>query len=125
MNEVPNPSSTYARAKNSLVPRGNRHNKTESKTTVSLYLDKNLVVRAKNRHLNLSRITEQALSSIQDYLGTQNSEISSEFLSTGCFQKESVVVPRAGFEPTTNGDITRKSPFFLFQNDDLENIQLL
>ena len=51
-----------------LGPRVKYHNKTESKTTISLYLDKNLVQQAKNHSLNLSKITEQALSSILDYV---------------------------------------------------------
>ena len=90
--------------KNIEVPRGKHHNKTETKTTVSLYLSKNLVEKARNHRLNLSRITEQALSSILDYLETQNSEYASNdgsaFLSRGSFLKESRV-PRAGFEPAT------------------------
>ncbi len=98
-NEVlSNRSSTW---RSSIVPRGKCHNKTETKTTVSLYLDMKIVERARNRKLNLSRVTEQALSSILDYLDTQNQQTSSEFLSTGSFLKESVVVPRAGFEPAT------------------------
>jgi post-segregation antitoxin (ccd killing protein) len=43
----------------------------ETKTTTSLYADKNLVQQAKNPSLNLSRITEQALSSILDSMQTQ------------------------------------------------------
>lgn len=45
-----------------------RANRTEFKTTVSLYLERNLVEKTRNHRLNLSRITEQALSSIPDYL---------------------------------------------------------
>ena len=85
MNEVSNPSSTWKRG---LVPRGNCHNKTESKTTVSVYLDKNLVQIAKNRSLNLSRIMEQALSSILDYVESQNIKTGSEFLTEGSFSKK-------------------------------------
>ena len=98
MNEVSDQDSTW---KNTVVPRGNCHNKTESKTTVSLYLSRNLVERAKNHRLNLSKITEQALSSILDYLETQNPQTSSDFLGEASFQKEGSVVPRAGFEPAT------------------------
>ena len=54
------------------VPRGKHHNKTATKTTVSLYLNRNLVEQARKHRLNISRITEQALSSILDYLQTQN-----------------------------------------------------
>jgi post-segregation antitoxin (ccd killing protein) len=96
-----NENSTW---KSSPVPRGNCHNKTETKTTVSLYLNRILVERARKHRLNLSRITEQALTSILDYLETQNlqtsSSASSDFLSPGSFLKESGV-PRAGFEPAT------------------------
>lgn len=97
----------------SIVPRGNCHNKTETKTTISVYLDKNLVDLAKNRGLNLSRVTEQALSSILDYMQVQNIQSSSDFsLSTGSLfpKRESVVVPRAGFEPATTRSSAERSP---------------
>jgi post-segregation antitoxin (ccd killing protein) len=78
----------------------NYHNKTRNKTIVSLYLSRKLVEKARNQSLNLSRVTEQALSSILDYMESQNiklaSETSSAFLSSGSFLKESDV-PRAGF----------------------------
>jgi len=61
-------TSTWKKVK---VPRGKHHNKTATKTTVSLYLNRNLVKRARNRRLNLSRVTEKALSSILDYLEPQ------------------------------------------------------
>jgi hypothetical protein len=97
-------SETRSTWKSQKVPRGKHHNKTDTKTTVSLYLDKSLVEMAKMRGLNLSRVTEQALSSILDYIETQNINSSprrsSVFLSSGSFLKESDV-PRAGFEPAT------------------------
>ena len=65
--------------KHDKVPRGKYHNKTEEKTTVSLYLNRKLVEKARNHRLNLSRITEQALSSILDYLETQKSDKSSYY----------------------------------------------
>ena len=68
--------------KNTQVPRGKHHNKTATKTTVSLYLNKNLVERARNRRLNLSRVAEQALSSILDYLEPQNQYESSKLSYT-------------------------------------------
>ncbi len=105
MNEL-NESSTW---KKSRTPRGKCHNKTESKTTVSLYVNKILVEKARIHRLNLSRITVQALSSILDYLQTQNPQTSSNFLSTGSFLKESVV-PRAGFEPATTRSSAERSP---------------
>lgn len=78
MNENMNQDSTW---KKSLVPRRKCHNKTKSKTTVSLYLNKNLVEKARIHRLNLSKITEQALSSILDYLETQNIKQSSDSLN--------------------------------------------
>jgi len=87
-------SSTWKKSK---IPRGKHHNKTESKTTVSLYLTKKTVERARFHNLNLSRITEQALISILDYLEPQNSK-SSDFLDRNSFLKE-VLVDGAGFEP--------------------------
>ena len=38
-------------------PRGKCHNKSETKTTVSVYLNRKLVEKARNHRLNLSRIT--------------------------------------------------------------------
>jgi len=55
-----------------LHPRGKHHNKTATKTTTSLYLSKNIVKKAKKHGLNLSRITEQALTSVLDLIETQN-----------------------------------------------------
>jgi post-segregation antitoxin (ccd killing protein) len=59
------------------IPRGSqisRHNKTALKTTVSVYLSKNLVEKAKENKLNLSRILEEALSSILAFTEAQNNE---------------------------------------------------
>ena len=94
--------------KKNKVPRGKGHNKTEKKTTVSFYLNKKTVERARFHNLNISRISEQALISVLDYLEPQNNKQSSKFLSTGSFLKESVMVPRAGLEPATDGDITHQ-----------------
>jgi hypothetical protein len=85
MTENLNLDSTW---KSKLVPRGKCHNKTETKTTISLYLNRILVERARKHRLNLSRITEQALNSILDYMETQNLETSSDFVMHGsCAQK--------------------------------------
>ena len=108
--------------KKGVVPRGKSHNKTEVKTTVSMYLDRKLVERARNHRLNLSRITEQALSSILDYMESQNSEESSAFsLSTGSLfpKRESVVVPRAGFEPATTRSSASPSKAKVFESSAL------
>ena len=99
-----NLNSTWKKAE---IPRGSqisRHNKTAYKTTVSLYLSKNLVEKAKKQGLNLSRILEEALNSILTYMETQKTEIapetSSGFLGKASFLKEGLV-GRAGFEPAT------------------------
>ena len=73
--------------KNTQVPRGKHHNQTATKTTVSLYLNRNLVERARKRRLNLSRVTEQALSSILDYLEPQSSQKISVMLNQGSSSK--------------------------------------
>ena len=85
-------NSTWKKAE---IPRGKRiarHNKTAFKTTVSLYLSRNLVEKAKKHKLNLSRILEEALSSILGYMEAQNTETakneSSKFLGEASFQKE-------------------------------------
>ena len=43
------------------VPRGNNHNQKATKTTVSIYLSRKLVEKARNHRLNLPRTIEQAL----------------------------------------------------------------
>ena len=96
-----NLNSTWKKAE---IPRGSqisRHNKTTYKTTVSVYLSKNLVEKAKKHKLNLSRILEEALSSILNHLEAQNRETSvkREGMETvGCHMG---LVGRAGFEPAT------------------------
>ena len=97
-------------------PRGKSHSVSKEKVTVGIFINKKLVEKARNHRLNLSRITEQALSSILDYLEPQSTELSSNessaFLNRRSFLKESRM-PRAGFEPKTSGDITHKHfPFF-------------
>jgi hypothetical protein len=47
-----------------------------------------MVEKARNHRLNLSRITEQALSSILDYLEAQNPSESSKFLDEASFPKK-------------------------------------
>ncbi len=69
--------------------------------------------KVKNHNLNLSRVSEQALSSILDYMESQNihssQKKSSAFLSSGSFLKESEM-PRAGFEPATTRSSAERSP---------------
>ncbi len=74
----------------------------QRKKTVGITLPRNVVKRARKHRLNISRITEQALLSILDYLETQNNRTSSKFLNERSFLKESSVVPRGRLElPTT------------------------
>jgi hypothetical protein len=71
------------------------------KKTIGITLTPKLIRRARKHKLNISRVTEQALNSILDYLETQNSRTSSDFLGEASFLKEGSVVPRAGLEPAT------------------------
>ncbi len=57
--------------------------------TVGTTLSQSLVKTARKRNLNMSRVTEQALNSIIDYLETQNKTESSKFLNSRSFVKES------------------------------------
>ena len=82
-----NTNNNNSSSKTSKNPRGKSHSKSESKTTVGVYLPRILVEKARNHQLNLSRVTEQALSSILDYLEHQNSKPSS-FLGPASFGKE-------------------------------------
>jgi hypothetical protein len=88
-------------SKCSQFPRRKSHKKSSEKTTVGIFLSKKTVEQARFHKLNLSRIAEQALISILDYLEPQNNNQSSNFLGTASFLKEGLVVPRAGFEPAT------------------------
>lgn len=107
MRQTENSTRSYSsnRAKNTRVKVLSR------KKTVGITLPRNLVEKARKHNLNISRITEQALSSILDYLEAQNTQTtpqeSSAFLGKASFLKEGLV-PRVGFEPATRGDITRR-----------------
>jgi hypothetical protein len=106
-------ASKYPADFDKKTPRGKHHNKTKDKTTVSLYLDRVIIENARKRGLNLSRVTEQALSSILEYFEPQKSQNSSNLsLSRGSlFPKEkSFGVPRAGFEPATTRSSAERSP---------------
>ena len=83
------PSESYSskKAENTRV----KVKRKQAKKTVGITLLPKLVERARKHGLNISRITEQALLSVLDYLETQNNETSSKFLSAGSFLKESVV----------------------------------
>ena len=57
--------------------------------TVGITLPQSLVKKARKHKLNISRITEQALNSILDYLESPNKTESSKFLNSRSFLKES------------------------------------
>lgn len=83
MNEVPN--QNYS-SKSELTTRV----KVRAwKQTVGITLPRNLVERARNQGLNISRIAEQALSSVLDYIAQQKAnETSISFLGEASFPKE-------------------------------------
>ena len=85
------------------VPRGKHHNETESKKTVSLYLSKNIVEKARNYNLNLSRVTENALNNILSQIEPPHKQNNRFSLSEDSLfgKRESSVVGRTGFEPAT------------------------
>ena len=58
------------------------------KKTVSITLPSYLLERTRNQGLNISKVTEQALSSILVYLEAQPIKIGSSFLTEGSFPKE-------------------------------------
>ena len=71
------------------------------KKTVGITLPQSIIERTRKHNLNISKITEQALISILDYLEPQNNNQRSDFLDIPSFPKEGMVVPRAGLEPAT------------------------
>ena len=89
------------------------------KKTVGITLPRNLIKRARNNNLNISRIAEQALISILDYLEPQNNKQSSSFLDTPSFPKEGMVVPRTGLEPATTRSSASPSTMFVVESSAL------
>ena len=64
--------------------------KKKLKKTVGITISPRLLAEARKHKLNISRITEQALASILEYIRKENeSESSKYFLSRGSFLKES------------------------------------
>jgi len=64
--------------------------KKQAKKTVGITLPPKLIEETRKHNLNISRITEQALVSILEYIQKENeSESSKCFLSRGSFLKES------------------------------------
>ena len=79
-------------SKSEQTTRVKSHRK-EAKITVGITLKPHIIAESRKHRLNISRITEQALTSILDYLAQQNNPESSKFLTVGSFPKETT---RAG-----------------------------
>ena len=62
--------------------------KKQAKITVGITISPQILAEARNRNLNISRICEQALQSILDYIQPETQTESSEFLSPGSFVKK-------------------------------------
>ena len=83
--------------------------KKEPRITVGLTISPRLLDEARNRNLNLSRIFEQALASILDYIPHETQAESSQclsksaFLGEASFLKEGAVAGPPGIEPGTPG----------------------
>ena len=81
--------------------------KKQPRTTVGLTISPHLLMEARNRNLNLSRIFEQALSSILEFYPQQDKPESSEFLSPGSFLEKEA--GPTGIEPAAYGLRVRRS----------------
>jgi post-segregation antitoxin (ccd killing protein) len=87
--------------------------------TVGITLPLSLVEEAQKHNLDISRICEQALQSVLEYMEAQKihapqKQALSSFGETFLQRKNGV--PRAGFELKSDGEISRESPLFLFLN---------
>ena len=60
----------------------------QAKITVGLTISPRLLAEARKRNLNLSRILEQALESILEYVQPQNESVSSKSLNPCSLQRE-------------------------------------
>ena len=105
MKRICNKESTWKKSK---VPGEKHHNTTSTKTIANLYLNRNLVEKARNDNLNTSRVTEKTRNNILGYLEPQNTKQSSIFLSKASFLKEGLV-DGAGFEPAASAMPTLRS----------------
>jgi len=91
MTEDLNPNHSSKNEKTTQVKMKNK----EAKKTVGITLPLNIIAEARKHNLNISRITEQALTSILDYLAQQNNlessthlKESSDFLPKVLFRKK-------------------------------------
>lgn len=65
----------------------------EAKETVGITPSFSLLAEARKHNLNISRICEQALQSILEYIPQESETESSKFLTFGSFQKEGSAGP--------------------------------
>ena len=75
MSEVETDRVENSSRRESVFPRGKSHRQTETKVTIGIYLDRILVEKAKKQGLNLSRITEQTVASVLNYLEAQRARV--------------------------------------------------
>ncbi len=78
---------------------------------VNLTIDEQVVKKAKDLGLNISKVSENALKRAINALEQSNPESGSKtkFLGEASFGKEGSVEPRAGFEPATSA-LPRQCP---------------
>jgi len=87
--------------------------KREPRKTVGITLPPKLIEEARKKGLNISRICEEALKSVLEYMETQKINAQPKQAQN---KKESIgnvvsdIVPRAGFEPATTRSSAGRSP---------------
>lgn len=84
-----------------------RVRKPDWKKTVSITLPSILIERARKQSLNISRVTENALLSIIDYMQTQNTQTTD--FSVKPFPQKRVMAGPTGIEPAAYGLRVRRS----------------
>ena len=82
--------SELSKSNSSECSQNTRVKVFSGKKTVGITLPINLIEKARKHKLNISKISEQALTSILDYLETQNVE-NSQSLGKASFQKKSML----------------------------------
>ena len=87
--------------------------KIEPRKTVGITLPLSLIEEARKRNLNISRICEQALQSVLEYMEAQKIDAQRKEAQTSfgeAFLQRKGSVPRAGFEPATTRSSAGRSP---------------
>ena len=87
--------------------------KIEPRKTVGITLPLSLIEEARKRNLNISRICEQALQSVLEYMEAQKIDAQPKEAQTSfseAFLQRKGSVPRAGFEPATTRSSAGRSP---------------